>query len=296
MKRLWVAFLPLAWLAVIGPQALGCASCGSGGDDPLILYPNETNKVFLSSGSTSGFRNIGPQGETLTAGGPTRKYMTTFAYGHSFSPRVFTTVTWPYQRNVRGGDARSSSGDPSLSARYTVVMPSIIEPWKPQIQAVVGFKASFARSLRNSAEPKTLLDVFGSGFPEMRGGLDFWYGQSNALAGFAHIVSLPLARAYDGALYQPGLTQRSTLTLGYRWVPHIKTLVGTNREAHDPIQIEHKASPHSEQLNYSAFVTQDYMLNQLAMIRMSLSQQGAYGPIRNGAQSSTVTAAYMTAF
>ena len=293
MIKLWFLSLPFVWFTVGGEDAFACASCGSGGDDPMILYPNEKQKVHVGLGSTSGFRNIGPSGQSVTSGGPARKYTTTFAYGRSFSPRSFTTITWPFLCNERNGDVRSSSGDPSLSARYTVVMQSIVEAWKPQVQVLVGYKAAFARSLRNTAEPKTLLDVFGSGFPEVRGGLDLWYGQADTLAGFAHILSLPLARSYDGMNYQPGFTHRSTVTLGYRWAPHIKSLVGTNREAHDPIKINQTASPDSDQLNYSMFFTQDYMPDQLTTLRIMLSQQGAYGPMRNAAKSATITAAYM---
>lgn len=296
--KLWrITLISLAsWMLTPSPLALGCASCGSGGDDPMILYPNEREKLYMGLGSVAGFRNIGPDGAPSTAGGPARKYLTTVAYGHSFSPRGFFTLTVPYVRNVRDDASRASWGDPSLSGRYTLIMTSIVEPWKPQVQIVGGYKSGFARSLRNTEEPKTLLDVFGSGFAETRVGLDLWYGQSSLLMGAAHLVSYPLARDYDGSTYQPGLTQRSTVTLGYRWAPHIKSLIGTNREAHAPLRIAHDAAPDSDQLNYSAFVTQDVMLDQLTMLRLTLSQQGAYGPIRNAARSSAVTAAYMVSF
>jgi len=283
-------------MAVRSHEAKACASCGSGGDDPLILYPNERHKVFVGMGSTGGFRNVGPEGEILTAGGPTRRYTTTVAMGHSFSPRSFATITLPFVRNLRDGDSRTGMGDPSLSARYTVVMPSIVDPWTPQVQVVGGYRAGSARSLRNTEEPKTLLDVLGSGFAEARSGVDLWYGQFATLFGLAHVVSYPVAHVYDKVTYQPGLAQRSTITLGYRWLPHVKTLIGTNREAHDPIKVEGRRSPDSDQLNYSTFLTQDYMLNQLTMVRLTASQLGAYGPIKNGVRASTVMVAYMQAF
>jgi len=283
-------------VATRSPDAKACASCGSGGDDPLILYPNEHHKVFVGVGSMGGFRNIGPSGELLTAGGPTRRYTTTLALGHSFSPRSFATMTIPYIRNVRDGDSRAGMGDPSLSARYTVVMPSIVDPWIPQVQVLGGYRAGAARSLRNTEDPKTLLDVLGSGFAEARSGIDVWYGQWSTLFGLAHIVSYPFSQVYDSVTYQPGLTHRSTVTVGYRWLPHIKTLLGTNREAHDPIQIEGQPSPDSDQINYSTFLTQDYMLNQLTMVRLTASQLGAYGPIKNGVRASTLMFAYMQAF
>lgn len=291
-KALWLAVL----MAIRSQEAQACASCGSGGDDPLILYPNERNKVFVSIGSTGGFRNVGPEGELLTAGGPTRRYTTTAAIGHSFSTRSFATITVPYIRNVKGAESRAGLGDPSFSARYTVIMPSIVEPWLPQIQVFGGYREGSARSLRNTEDPKTLLDVLGTGFAEARAGMDLWLGQHAPLLGLAHLVSYPVARTYDGVSYQPGLAQRSTLTIGYRWFPHVKTLIGTNREGHTPLRIEGRPLPDSDQLNYSLFLTQDYMLNQLMMIRLSASQLGAYGPIKNGVRATTFTFALMEAF
>lgn len=283
-------------LHIFSTVAKGCASCGSGGDDPLILYPNERHKVFVGLGSMGGFRNIGPSGEILTAGGPTRRYTTTMAIGHSFSPRSFATLTVPYIRNVRDGETRAGMGDPSLSARYTLLMPSIVDPWIPQVQVFGGYRTGSARSLRNTEDPKTLLDVMGTGFAEGRGGVDLWYGQFATLFGLAHIVSYPLAQVYEQVSYQPGLAHRSTLTVGYRWLPHVKTLIGTNREAHEPINVAGNPSRDSDQLNYSTFLTQDYMLDQLKMLRLTASQMGAYGPIKNGVRASTVMVAYMQAF
>lgn len=279
-----------------GLEAWGCASCGSGGDDPMILYPNEANKVFFGTTSISGYRNIGPSGEEVTAGGPSRKWTQTLAYGRGFSPRSFATITWPLVTNLRREDSHTASGDPTFSSRYAFILQSIADPWIPQVQGIFGFKPAFARSLRNTEEPKTLIDVAGTGFPEVRVGLDLWYGMSQSLLGTAHILSYSLPRSYEGTLFQPGLTQRSTVTLGYRWAPHIKTLVGTNREYHAPIRIEGASSPSSEQLNFSSFLTQDVMLDPMTMVRLSLAQQGAYGPIQNTAKSSSVMIAYMRAF
>ena len=42
-------------LSFISTKALACASCGSGGDDPLILYPWEDFKIYAGFARSEGF-------------------------------------------------------------------------------------------------------------------------------------------------------------------------------------------------------------------------------------------------
>ena len=240
------------------PKAFGCASCGSGGDDPLILYPNERDKTFLALGRTSGFRNVNASGGLATAGGPNERENLTLAYGHSFSLRSFATITVPTFRNVGAEDAVSGVGDPLIATRYTILMPDITEPLIPQVQLIASFKPSQARSVHNSKDSKELLDIFGTGFSDARAGIDIWFGQTAQKFGLAQTITQPLTRTYDGVQYRPGLTARSTATTGYQWTSAVKTLIGVNREQNLGLTVDGVHIGSSEQLNHSIFVTQDY--------------------------------------
>ncbi|MEN9835447.1 MAG: hypothetical protein RL011_1640 [Pseudomonadota bacterium] len=281
----------LLWLTPM-PAALGCASCGSGGDDPLILYPNERDKTFLALGRTTGFRNINGSGGLATAGGPLEREALTFAYGHSFSLRSFATVTVPTFRNVGAQDSVSGVGDPLIATRYTLLMPDLTEPSVPQVQLIAGFKQSHARSVHNSEDTKELLDVFGTGFSDARAGVDLWFGQFAPKFGLAQTFAQPLPRTYDGVEYRPGLVARSTVTTGYQWSSATKTLVGANREQSLGLTVGGMTAPNSAQLNHSVFLTQDYYPSMSQLVRLTVSQQAAFGPNKNTARSSTFTVVY----
>lgn len=282
--------------ALLVAASLACASCGSGTDDPLILYPNEDAKVYLGYAHASGYRTVGSEGDFSAAAGPKAKDTLTVALGKSITRRAFLTTTLPYARNERDGEARSSFADPSVSGRFTAVMPSIASPWVPQVQLVVGHKTAQARSLHTTETPGSLLDVFGSGFPEWRAGVDVWYGLSALKVGAALAFVFPEERSFDGRSYEPGVGQRGTATVGYSWSGTLKTTGGANREERSAFTIDGEQQARSEQVNNSAFLNQDVMLTPLDTLRVGYSRQAAFGANRNTARTTTVALAYMRAF
>lgn len=293
-KAILLLALAAHGLLVRPSAAQACASCGSGGDDPMILYPNEKQKFYFGLGRTSGFRNVDGDGTVSTAGGPTVKETATFSYGYGFSPRSFATLTIPFARNELEGDSRTSMGDPSVATRYTVVMQSIAEPWLPQVQAVAGYKQSQATSIHDSEELKTQIDVFGTGFSEAKAGVDVWYGQSDLKVGFAHAFVFPQERSFDGLKYQPGLGQRSTASVGYGFA-HAKATIGANQEVRRRMRVDGEEQVDSDQLNHSAFLTLEVMPSPLDTIRISGGRQAAFGANKSTARSNALTAAYMKA-
>ena len=277
-------------------QVFACASCGSGGDDPLILYPNEVDKAYVGVARTTAFKNVDADGRYSTAGGPTTKDTLSLAYGHSFTPRAFMTGTLPLLRNSRQGASKSSLGDPSLAARYTAIVSSIADPWTPQLQLLVGYKQSLTHSIHDSADLRTGLDIFGSGFSEAKVGVDLWFAQNVVLAGGAISLVKPMARSFDGVRYEPGFASRATATAGYLYSAEWRTTFGVNREERAALKSDGAAQPDSAQLNYSAFMTQDWMLSPLADVRLSLSRRAAFGANQNTARSDTVNLAYMRSY
>lgn len=275
---------------------LACAACGSGGDDPLVLYPNETQKVYAGVARTSAFQNVGNNGALASAGGPETKEALTFAYGHAWDRRTFATITAPVLRNVRGKDARASFGDPSIAVRYTAVMTQIAEPWIPQVQLSLGYKDGRSRSIHESEDLKTLLDVFGSGFSEAKAGADIWYSQSMVMVGLAHTVIAPVGRDFGGEHYQPGVGGRTTVSFGALWGDKLlKTTAGANRDARGPLVIADIEQPKSAQINNSLFMTADWFQDPASTIRLSMARQAAFGANQNTARAASVALAYMRA-
>lgn len=275
---------------------LACASCGSGGDDPLILYPNESSKAYVGMTRSGGFRTLGSEGDDSAAAGPTTKDTLTLSVGKSLSPTAFVTLTTPYVRNQRDGQTQGSLGDPSFAGRWTVVMPNIAQPWRPQVQVLASHKLGEARSLRETQSPGDLLDVFGTGFPEWRAGVDIWYGISAVKFGAAVVAAYPEARRYGEHRYQPGSAVRTTVTLGSAWTPMFKTTAGINREERAAFLIDEELQPRSEQLNHAAFINQDAMLSPFDTVRLGCSRQAAFATNRNTARATNISLAYMRAF
>lgn len=277
-------------------NANACASCGSGGDDPLILYPNEWLKVYLGVSHQSNFKNVDSNGDFRTAGGPTSKQSLAVAGGYSFSPRSFATVTVPLQRNTRDDKSRMSVGDPSIAGRYSVLMQSFDEPYVPQVQLLLGYKFSQSRSIHESKDLKTLLDVFGNGFSEARTGVDVWFGVTPLKVGFAQTFSMPIAKTYDGVIYQPGIIYRSTFSLGYLWFDEWKVTGGINREFRDSLKASGEIVPESKQLNHSLFLTTDWMFLPNNNLRLSFSQQAAAFDNYNTSRATSLSLACMHSF
>lgn len=277
-------------------SSYACASCGSGGDDPLILYPNERFKAYLGLSHANVVANINPDGSTASPGGIENKQALTLAGGVGFTPRSFATLTIPMLRNVGSNASRTAIGDASIAGRYTLVMQSIDEPLVPQVQLTYGYKHSYARSLYESRELKTQLDVFGSGFSDVRLGADIWLGMPVIKPGVALHLAKALPAKMHGVSYEPGLVTRATLSVGYMPTDMWRLTVGINRDQRDVVSVDGRELSNTEQLNHSAFVTSDYMFDLQTSLRLSLSRQAALFANANTARIDNFAAAYMFAF
>src|SRR5690606_23275964 len=101
--------------------AHACSSCGSGGADPLILYPNERWKIYTAFTRQGDFHNVSPKGKVTTNYGPTEKKSLTLSGGMLLTSRSFVTLTIPIAQNSRAGSTKTGVSDASLFARYTVI-------------------------------------------------------------------------------------------------------------------------------------------------------------------------------
>jgi hypothetical protein len=286
----------LSILVLPSARTFACASCGSGGDDPLILYPWETFKIYTGFARTSAFTPIDAAGRSGRELSPDVRNTTTVSMGKTLSNRSFVTVTAPYIVNKREEYQRSAWGDPMITARYTAVTQDISQEWIPQVQFIAAAKAGSANSVFNYQDPARL-DVFGSGVPEWRAGVDIWHAMFDWKAGVAQTITGPLSsRKTEFGEVRHGVAFRSTATVGYGWGDFGKLLVGVNREQTTKKSLDGETQADSDIVGQSAFLSADAKIEHHSSVRLTLSKTAAFGPNKNISRSEAVTVAVMRAF
>ena len=279
-----------------GAGAFACASCGSGGDDPLILYPSERWKVYAGFSRTDDFTPLDADGQEGRALAPDTRNTTTISVGHTFSNRTFATVTAPYIVNKRDGYQRSGWGDPMLTGRYTLVQQDISKEWTPQVQALAALRAGQATSVYDYEDPARL-DVFGSGVPEWRGGVDVWHGMFDWKGGVAQTVTGPLDdRRTEFGVVRNGFTFRSTATAGYGWGERGKIIVGVNREQTTTKSVDGITQENSDIVSNSAFTSIDAKVEHQSTLRLTIARAAAFGRNKNTSRNDVVTVSMMRSF
>ncbi len=289
--------------------ALACASCGSGGDEPLVLFPAETFKIYGGVAVTPQFESTGPDGLTLQTAGPNRRVNSTVAAGIALSPRGFFTVAQTVVTNSRtrtnNSDARKSSAsksgaaDPSFSGRYTVMMLQLSRPLIPQIQILGGYRPALARSIHDSSDAN-LLDVFGSGFDEVRVGADLWLGMLSVKTGVAMTLTESIAARRSGILLKPGTLVRLTTSLTMlSTVDHfginvqlVKLAAGVTADRRTRAAADRELVDGSEQSVNGAFISADLAALESDSVKFTVARQGVFGVVKNAVASTTWSLAW----
>lgn len=277
-------------------QASACASCGSGGEDPMILYPWEQWKAYIGIARTGDIESLDQNGQAVPAYQVTTRNTTTVSMGHSFSQRFFMTGTGNYIVNRRDDYDRSSWGDPLLAARYTALQQTMANDWIPQVQLLASYKTGQATSKYDQIDPAGL-DIFGNGLPEGRAGIDIWHGMNNWKGGVAQTVTMPIGvRDTDFGKVEPGVTYRSTLSLGHSVGENAKVVGGINREQTTKLKIDGAPQDSSDTLSYGFFAYADATVERSSNIRFTWSKTSAFATSRNGTRSQTFAMAVMRSF
>ena len=275
-------------------ELYACASCGSSGDDPLVLYPNEDFKALIQISKGTNYINIDSNGDFRSSGGTECKIQSTASIGAAYSRRAFTTITKSYINNSRGDKSKQGFGDWSFAGRYSLVMLSIDDDFNPQVQLLYGYKHSTSQSTRSSSDPY-LLDVFGSGFSEIKTGIDVWWGQWLVKPGFATSLIRPLPRTIHGVNYTPGMILRATSSLSYFQPVFLKWVFGVTTERKAAVELSEGASIPSALTN-SYFLSAEGKLNDADMMRLTYSETGTFGHNYNTFSARNLTAAYIHSF
>lgn len=287
-----VAAALFAGAAAAANAALACASCGSGGDSPLVLYPNEKVKAYVGTTRQGGFKTVTADGRVGSDLGPKTKDTVVAAVGASFLTDWFATITVPHVTNEREGRSRSGFGDPLLSLTWTVVPASLARPAMPQVQLSAAQKRAISTSVENS-DDDNFLDVYGSGFDESRLGADFWWGSETVKAGFAVVGSHSYSHAYGGESRAPGNGVRLTATTGYGFGDMGKLVVGAIEERDGERTQADASIKDSDVVTNSLFASADAMIAKTQMLRLSFTKLGAFGKNKNTNIAQAVTFAWM---
>ncbi|MCX6118637.1 MAG: hypothetical protein NT027_13935 [Proteobacteria bacterium] len=283
--------LLVTYLSLFNSSVYACASCGSGGDDPLILFPWETWKAHLGFARVSDFELIDQKGETGYEFGPESRNTTIVSFGRAITNRSFVTLTAPYIVNQRRERQMSGWGDPMVAVRYTMLQQSLENESIPQVQFIASYRTGDAVSVYETADPARL-DVRGSGVPEARVGIDLWSAMKSIKYGAAQTVTTPVG-SKDSEIgdVKPGVAFRTTLTTGYGWGDQGKVLCGVNREYSFKKSLNGQPLEDSEMLAHTAFLSADAMVQRNTNVRFTFAKSLGLLDHRNVSKSQTLTMA-----
>jgi hypothetical protein len=276
-------------------SAWACASCSSGGDEGLILFPNEEFKIGLALGRSSNFANMDGQGRESSAGAVVAKETIRLSAGYQPILGFFAVIGVPFVSNVGHDFRRSGLGDPMFTARYTLLQQTFVRPLIPQVQVYGGYKHSISRSLHDTNDLKYQSDVYGNGFSESRIGVDSWYGMSRVRAGLAALWWSGFERTFSSGTYKPGVGIRLTATIGAGWTSKQKSVIGVYHDEIQALEVNGTAQSSLGQKSNSLFMAHEWMTTENESWRLSASRQGAFGIRTNTTVADAMSLMYLKA-
>ena len=275
--------------------AWACASCSAGGDDPLVLYPNETWKLYLSAGRQAQFTFLKADGTAGVGINPDTRDAFTLAVGHAITRRVFATVALPLVRNAVGSDAAWGLGDLSLASRWTVVPQDFVDPYIPQVQLLGGYRNAIGRSGFDSVAGDGL-DEFGQGVDEGRLGVDVWFGMFAWKLGAAGELLLPFGRFNsERAWLRNAPIVRALVSTGYGWEGWGRAMISLVRDQQGEVSLAGQKLPNTGKTVYSLSVSVDAEITEQDVLRVSAARLAAFSS-NNVTQATSVGLAYLHAW
>ena len=208
----------------LSEMALACASCGSGGGNPLVLYPNESQKLLFGLSRQSNINEIKSNGDEYS---PNLRHrdQTLIAGGVQFKRRYQVAFSLPYVTN-RTADGRQYSGLGyyAFGFKYTALQQTFMEPNRPQIQLLLDHKPIHAKSVFDY-ERLDGLDITGSGLVTTTLGIDLWWGMRALMFGGLLSSTYNQQREIEERSVTRGTANTIAGTLGY--LVNSKNLVTT---------------------------------------------------------------------
>lgn len=289
-------FAVLLGLVLSSSRVFACASCGSGGDNPIVMYPNETTKFYMSAIGTTGISSLGSDGEEIVETGPVEKRSLMGAVGQRVARDVYVAGVLPYMTNVSASKREVSDfSDPLVSLHWNVVTQKITQAHIPQVQLIGAYKKSMARSISEVEDPEQL-DVFGTGYDEKRAGFDIWWGMNSVKGGTSLLVSDSEPRQIEGYHKKPGRRWRWVGTGAWNVFQSAWTgITGLVIDKSEELERDGERVDDSDSLNHSLFLTINYDFAPLKAVRVSGIRSAAVGANKNAVASSTVSVALIWA-
>ena len=291
-----VYFLVLISLLFSPASLHACASCGSGGASPLVLYPNENIKAYLGLSLVGGFEEIKADGERGEMSGAEQKETYTFAAGYRVLPSLTIGAAIPYANNRIPGDrSESAAGDPLIDSRWTLVSAAWDRPAIPQVQLVSSFKKSVARSLNEQRDPDSL-DVFGNGSDEFTTGVDIWWGMAKVKTGVAFSGTHAFQRNIAGSSLQRGKLYQTVASVGFYPMRRFFVSGGGRAAMKERDLAAGRRISDSESRQYDAFLSSRWNPQPVDEIRLTLVRSAIAFNNKNATRSDGLTAGYARNF
>ena len=272
--------------------SLACSSCGSGGDDPLILFPNESKKAFQSIGYQGGFKDYSSDGTLTKARTIESRIRGYSSLGLRLGSHSFVTLGLPYFQNSNEHQSLRVLGDPTINTRLTLHRQTIVRPHIPQVQLLLGAKKSLSKGSHESDHP-SLLDIGGTGFDDIRLGGDLWWAMTSMVFGISYSETHSQSEKIEGNTHGIGVGRTYNITTGYSR-GKIKAICGLVKLTRGRRVFYGESISDSDLAQNNAFATFEYKISDATSLRQTLVQSGVYKNNKNSSQSTTLTSAWMT--
>ena len=272
-----------------GRLALACASCSSGGEEPLVLYPNERWKVLLGLARQGRYRHLEHDASRGYQDGPAYQDTATLALGRALGRDAFLTLVAPLLRRAGAGASDWGLGDLSINGRWTFLPQSIAAPWRPQLQLSTGYRLPTARPWGGPSQGD-----LGAPGAEARLGMDVWWGMHAWQLGLAAWALLPHGYERAETQVQPGRALRALLVLAYAQ-PSGRISMGLVREQRWALAEAGAPVPRSQVLQHSLFAALEAQLGGVGALRLTAAQAALFASY-NTQQATSLSLAWIAAW
>jgi hypothetical protein len=290
----------IATLIAVSSSLSSACPCGCGAINPQVLEPGEKWKYAVGVTNDSNFEVVKKNGELGRDGGPETVKTMTFAVARAVDDSLSTTVSLLAHQNTHSEEESDySTGDPSVSVRWTALPQTFARPWSPKIQLFSTYKQSFARSANDGSERTHQMDIHGNGFSEFVPGVDIWFGMTAIKMGISQILIVPLEKKFTNDSYsvtvKPGAGERTTVSIGHTLVG-FGTIVGSvDRETRQRMQVNKEEIEDSETLVNSLTIATSFKAGFRKTVGFSFKRTAALATNKNTTRADSMTMAYMQA-
>jgi hypothetical protein len=284
--------LVLLGLLLQSRPLVACSSCGSGGADPLVLNPSESQKIYLGLGLQHGFEDFDGQGIERANFGAERKWASEVAFAQRLSSRLFGSAVTGFGFNQKHSRQQNGQADSSLNLRFTALQPSMVETLWPQVQLILSHRFATGRSIQESKK-ESYLDVFGAGYDETYLGTDIWWGMLPVMFGGSYLYGVPVESNTPNGRLKVGRLQRAILTVGALVQPEVKLIGGAIGERRGGGELDGILQTDSDRRTQDVFVTLETLYPEGDNWRFTLTRKAAFGELKNASRFWGLTAAWM---